>query len=120
MIFWLKKRFFPFFGSTKKDRHKGALNMDEEEKNGHGNRIVKINIDDIMDELIQKIINDYGVEWDEVRYTGKIKELEFDLPVLDKTLCNEVNIATDEYSCGGTGGGCMCGLDKGHKGEHQC
>ena len=94
--------------------------MGEEGKNGHGNRIVKINIDDIMDELIQKIINDYGVELDEVRYIGKIKELEFDLPVLDNSLCNEVMIATDDDGCGSTGGGCICGLYKGHNEDHQC
>lgn len=91
-----------------------------EEKNGHDNRTVKINVDDIMDELVQKIINDYGVEWDEVHYIGKIKELEFNLPMLDDSLCNEVNIATDEDSCGSTGGGCICGLDKGHKEDHKC
>jgi hypothetical protein len=94
--------------------------MGEEEKNANGTRTVKINIDDIMDELIQKIINDYGVEWDEVRYIGKIKELEFDLPALDDSLCNEVRIATDDDGCGGTGGGCICGLDKGHKEDHEC
>ena len=73
-----------------------------------------------MDELIQKIIDEHGVEWDEVRYIGKIKELEFDLPALDDTLCNEIMPATDNDGCGSTGGGCICGLDKGHKGEHQC
>ncbi len=90
------------------------------EDNMRCNRMVKIDVDDIMDELVQKIINDHGVERDDVRYIGKIKKLVFELPALDDTLCNEVMIATDEDGCGDTGGGCMCGLDNGHKGEHQC
>jgi hypothetical protein len=93
--------------------------MDDKEENKQGTRTIKIDIDDIMDELTQKIVDEYAVEWDEVRYIGKIKELEFDLPALDDTLCNEVVSATDDDECG-TGGGCICGLDKGHKGEHQC
>ena len=94
--------------------------MDDIEENMQCNRMVKIDVGDIMDELVQKIIDDYGVEWDDVRYIGKIKKLVFELPALDDALCNEVMIATDDDSCGDTGGGCMCGLDKGHKEEHQC
>jgi hypothetical protein len=94
--------------------------MDNKEENKQGTRTVKIDIDDIMDELTKKIIDEYGVEWNEVRYIGQIKELEFDLPALDNTLCNEVMPTTDDDGCGDTGGGCICGLDKGHTGEHQC
>ena len=27
---------------------------------------------------------------------------------------------SEEVGCGSTGGGCLCGLDKGHKGFHEC
>jgi hypothetical protein len=46
--------------------------------------------------------------------------LVFELPALDDSLCNDVRVATDDNGCGSTGGGCMYGLDKGHKGEHEC
>lgn len=95
--------------------------MEDIEENMQCNRMVKIDVEDIMDELVQKIINDYGVEWDDVRYIGKIKKLVFELPALDDSLCNEVLIATgDDDSCGSTGGGCICGLYNGHKGKHRC
>lgn len=94
--------------------------MDDREEEVLGHRIVKIDVEDIMDELVQKIINDHGVERDDVRYIGKIKKLVFELPALDDSLCNDVMIATDDEGCGDTGGGCMCGLDKGHKGDHKC
>lgn len=94
--------------------------MGDKEDNMQCNRIVKMDVGDIMDGLILKIINEYGVEWDEVRYIGKIKKLVFELPALDDSLCNEVMVATNDDGCGSTGGGCICGLDKGHKGEHQC
>lgn len=84
------------------------------------NRFVKIDVDDIMEELIQRIINEYGVEWNDVNYIGKIKKLVFELPALDDSLCNEVHHASDGDGCGSTGGGCLCGLDKGHKGNHEC
>lgn len=90
------------------------------EESEHGNRFVKIDVDDIMEELIQKIINEHGVKRDEVRYIGKIKKLVFELPALDDSLCNEVMPASDDDECGSTGGGCLCGLDKGHKGNHNC
>lgn len=96
----------------------GGVNTCEEEKND--NRIVKIDIDDIMENLIQKIVDEYGVEWDEVNYEGKIKELEFSLPALNNSLCNEVRVASYEDGCGSTGGGCICGLDKKHEGDHEC
>lgn len=97
---------------------KKRTKMEEKE---HGNRFVKIDVDDIMEELIQKIINEHGVESDEVRYIGKIKKLVFELPTLDDSLCNEVMPATSGGdSCGSTGGGCLCGLDKGHRGFHEC
>lgn len=95
--------------------------MDNEEESRYGNRIVKIDINDIMDELTQKIVNEYGAEWNDVRYIGKIKKLVFALPTLDDTLCNEVMPAiSEDDACGSTGGGCLCGLDKGHKGLHEC
>jgi hypothetical protein len=83
-------------------------------------RNVEIDIEDIKDELVQRIMNEYGVEWDEVTYVGNIKKLIFELPALDENLCNEVNPSTEEGGCGSTGGGCMCGEDKGHKGLHEC
>ena len=95
--------------------------MDNNEESRYGNRIVKIDINDIMDGLIQKIVKEYWVEWDDVRYIGKIKKLVFALPNLDDTLCNEVLPATsEEDGCGSTRGGCLCGLYKGHKGLHEC
>lgn len=95
--------------------------MDNREEEMLGHRIVKIDVEDIMDELVKKIIDEHGVESDEVRYIGKIKKLVFELPALDDALCNEVMPATsEEDGCGSTGGGCLCGLDKGHKGYHQC
>ena len=95
--------------------------MDNREEEMLGHRIVKIDVEDIMDELVKKIVDEHGVESDEVRYIGKIKKLVFELPVLDDALCNEVMPAmSEDDSCGSTGGGCLCGLDKGHKGYHQC
>ena len=95
--------------------------MDNKEENIHGNRMVKIDVNDIMDELIQRVINEYGVEWNDVRYIGKIKKLVFELPALDDTLCNEILPASsEEDGCGVTKGGCLCGLDNGHKDLHEC
>ena len=95
--------------------------MDNKEDNMYGNRMVKIDVEDIMEGLIRKIVNEYGVEWDDVRYIGKIKKLVFELPALDDILCNEVlPTFSEEDGCGSTGGGCLCGLDKGHKGLHEC
>lgn len=87
--------------------------------NGNNARKVEIDIDDIMDELVQKILNEYGVDWGEIKYVGNTKKLIFELPALDENLCNEVR-KDDEGDCGSTGGGCMCGEDKGHKGPHEC
>lgn len=91
---------------------------------GNNVRKVEIDIDDIMDNLVQQIMNEYGVEWDEVSYVGKAKKLIFELPVLDENLCNEVMPPSSDIridgGCGSTGGGCMCGEDSGHKGIHKC
>ena len=105
----------------KMDNMQRDIKMNNIEENIHGNRMVKIDVEDIMDELIKKIINEYGVEQDDVRYIGKIKKLVFELPALDDTLCNEVMPAiSEEDACRSTGGGCLCGLDNGHKGLHEC
>ncbi len=95
--------------------------MDCREEEMLGHRIVKIDVGDIMDELVQKIVDEHGVESDDVRYIGKIKKLVFELPALDDALCNEVMPAmSEDDGCGSTGGGCLCGLGKGHKGFHKC
>lgn len=98
----------------------------DEEKIGQPRR-VKIKIGDIRDHLIQRIINQYGVEWNDVKCLTKERNIVFEIPGLDDTLCNDIMpaITMGDHSevidgCGSTTGGCLCGKKKGHKGYHKC
>ena len=88
-------------------------------------RHVKIPISDIMDHLIQRIMNQYGVERSDVKCITKIEYITFEIPALDDELCNEVmpaGMLGDQAidGCGNTTGGCKCLLPKGHGKRHIC
>lgn len=89
-------------------------------------RHVKIPISDIMGNLIQRIINQYGVDGSDIKCITDIEYITFELPALDDELCNEVMPATTGENgkvvdgCGITAGGCICVLPKGHGNRHIC
>lgn len=89
-------------------------------------RHVKIPISDIMDDLIQRIMNQYGVDRSNIKCITDIEWITFELPALDDELCNEVKPATigengeSVDGCGSTAGGCICLLPKGHENYHIC
>lgn len=87
-------------------------------------RFVKIKIDDILEDLTQRIINEYGAEWNDVKCITKVDGITFEIPGLDDNLCNEVmppgHGIRDDGGCRSTGGGCICGEDKLHVGPHVC
>lgn len=100
---------------------KGCIKMEKECVKTENTRKVKIPIDDIMENLIQMVMNQYGVEYDEVKCAAKIKNIIFEIPVLDDALCNEVMPAfSEDDCCASTRGGCLCGLGKGHEGLCIC
>lgn len=84
-------------------------------------RVVKVCISDMMEDLVQRVMNEYGVEYSEVKCITKMKNILFEIPVLDDTLCNNVMSAiSEDDACGSTKGGCLCGLEKGHEGHCIC
>lgn len=88
-------------------------------------RRIEIPISDIMDDLVQRIMNQYGVERSDVRCLTKVECITFEIPALDEDLCNEVLVGMvngDNFvdGCGGTAGGCICSLPKGHGNCHMC
>lgn len=89
-------------------------------------RHVKIPISDIMDHLVQRIMNQYGVERCDVKCITNIEYITFEIPGLDDELCNEVMppiMGDYDYvidGCGDTAAGCICLLPKGHRGMHVC
>ncbi len=97
-----------------KEEGKGCIKMGKA-------RIVRISIHDIMGDLIQRVMNEYGVEHNEVKCRTKMKNILFDIPALDDNLCNKVMPSfSEDDCCGSTRGGCLCGLEKGHKGHCIC
>lgn len=84
-------------------------------------RFVKIKIDDIMEDLTQRVINEHGVEWGDVKCITKVDGITFEIPGLDDKLCNEVLHPYDcDSGCGSSGGGCLCGENRSHTGPHIC
>jgi hypothetical protein len=89
-------------------------------------RHVEIPISDIVDEFAQRIMNHYGVKRSDVKCISAIEYITFEIPGLNDELCNEVMSANvGEHGevvdgCGGTGGGCICLLPRGHGNRHIC
>lgn len=88
-------------------------------------RHVKIPISDIMDDLVQRIMNQYGLERGDIKCITKMEYITFEIPELDDELCNEVmsGVANNGEvidGCGSTAGGCICQLPKGHGNRHIC
>lgn len=89
-------------------------------------RLVKIPISDIMDDLAQRIMNQYGVGRSDIRCITDIEFITFEIPELDDEFCNEVmpaiigELGEVVDGCGGTGGACICLCPKGHGNRHIC
>lgn len=89
-------------------------------------RHVKIPISDIMDDLVQRVMNQYGVERSDVKCLTKIEYIIFEIPGLKDELCNEVLSAEIGENgevidwCGSSAGACICSLPKGHGNHHIC
>lgn len=88
-------------------------------------RHIKIPISDVMDDLVQRIMNQYGVERSDVKCITKTECITFEIPGLDDELCNEVMVGMWNSGemidgCGSTTGGCICLLPKGHGNYHVC
>ena len=87
---------------------------------------MRVPISDIEDIFVQRIMNHYGVERSDIKCITDIEYITFEIPALEDEFCNEVLPATVEDNdevingCGGTGGGCICLLPKGHGSCHVC
>lgn len=89
--------------------------------------VVYVDINDILELAKKTIIERYGgIGFTEVEYVDDVDKLKFTIPKKDrKGKCNEMMYFESEKigkdgGCGETGGSCMCILEKGHKGDHEC
>ena len=97
---------------------KKSKNINEKEER----EIVNIDVNDLLERAKEIIMAGHGgLDASEIEYIGELKDLKFSIPKKDRAgKCNELCEPDEEGGCGATGGCCICGLPKGHKGNCEC